>query len=66
MTKPDRPRLRWTTQDEARMDADIERIQAMSDDQILADAAARGVDVHAEAERCRTIFRRVKDKIDGI
>jgi hypothetical protein len=40
------------------VDAEVERVLAMSDEEIVADCIARGEDPAAIAEECRAIFER--------
>lgn len=42
--------------DESWVDAEFDRIEKMTDEEILADAKARGVDIEAEAERVRKLL----------
>ena len=42
------------------LDADIQAILDMSDDEILADARARGIDPEQNAKECRALFERAK------
>lgn len=61
------PRFRVTEQN---LDAILDRIERMTDEEILADAKARGVDLDAQAERVRKLLlnacRRAREAKDRI
>jgi len=44
-------------------DREVARILSISDDEILAETIAAGLDLHEVAEKCRAIFRRALERI---
>lgn len=44
-------------------DREVARILSLSDEEILAETIAAGLDPHEEAEKCRAIFRRAVERV---
>lgn len=44
-------------------DREVARVLSLSDEEILAETVAAGLDPHEEAEKCRAIFRRAMERM---